>query len=134
MKNNNQLPLVLLLLRLSVFLVMLMWTIDKLVRPDHSAAVYQHFYLIGGLGKSVFMVIGIVELVLLVAFVAGLFKQYTYGAVFILHAISTVSSYKQYLAPFSDMNLLFYAAWPMLAACYALYTLRDQDTLWTIKV
>lgn len=133
MKNNKQLPLVLLLLRLSVFLVMLMWTVDKFVRPDHAAAVYQHFYLIGGLGKSVFMAIGILELLLLAAFVIGLFKRYTYGAIFILHAISTVSSYKQYIAPFSDVNLLFYAAWPMLSACFALYMLREHDTLWVIK-
>jgi len=133
MNNHNQLPLALLLLRLSVFLVMLMWTIDKFIRPDHAAAVYQHFYLIGGLGKSLFMAIGILELVLLVAFVAGLFKRYTYGAVLILHAISTVASYQQYFAPFADVNLLFYAAWPMLAACFTLYVLRDQDTLWTVK-
>jgi hypothetical protein len=26
-------------------------------------------------------------------------------------------------------NLLFFAAWPMLAACFALYLLRDLDTL-----
>jgi putative oxidoreductase len=31
-------------------------------------------------------------------------------------------------------NLLFFAAWPMLAACIALYLLRDQDTLLTVKI
>jgi hypothetical protein len=29
-------------------------------------------------------------------------------------------------------NLLFFAAWPMLAACIALYMLRDLDTRWTV--
>lgn len=28
-------------------------------------------------------------------------------------------------------NILFFAAWPMLAACFALYYLRDLDTRWT---
>ena len=32
-----------------------------------------------------------------------------------------------YLEPFD--HLLFFAAWPMLAACFALYLLRDDDTL-----
>jgi hypothetical protein len=39
----------LLLLRLSVFLVMLMWTMDKLLNPAHAVQVYTYFYRIGGL-------------------------------------------------------------------------------------
>jgi hypothetical protein len=27
---------------------------------------------------------------------------------------------------------LFFAAWPMLAACYALFALRDLDTKFTL--
>lgn len=36
---------------------------------------------------------------------------------------------RQYLHPFEGVNLLLFAAWPMLAACLALYALRDADTL-----
>jgi putative oxidoreductase len=57
-------------------------------------------------------------------------KRISYGGVLILHSISTLSSYRQYLDPFN--NLLFFAAWPMLAACVALYLLRDVDTKWTV--
>jgi hypothetical protein len=41
-----------------------------------------------------------------------------------------VAAYRPYLAPLS--NLLLFAAWPMLAACFALYTLRDLDTWWVV--
>jgi len=37
---------------------------------------------------------------------------------------------RQYLNPWQ--NLLFFAAWPMLAACVALYLLRDADTLLSV--
>ncbi len=47
--------------------------------------------------------------------------------VMLMCAVSTFSSYRQYLDPFD--NLLFLAAWPMLGACFALYTLRDLDTI-----
>lgn len=57
-------------------------------------------------------------------------KRLVYGLVLALHAVSTFSAFRQYLDPFS--NLLFFAAWPMLAACFALYYLRDLDTLWTV--
>ena len=113
-------------LRLSVFVVMGMWTLDKFVNPAHASRVYAHFYKIGGLGPGAFQVIGALELALLAAFVVGFRKRLTYGLVLLLHAVSTLSSWQQYLDPWE--HLLFFAAWPMLAACLALYLLRDQDT------
>jgi putative oxidoreductase len=123
---DQRAPLALLLLRLSVFLVMLMWTLDKWVNPAHATQVYAHFYSVRGLSPTVFYVIGGAELLLLLAFLIGLQKRFTYGAVLVLHAVSTVAVFRQYLSPFS--NLLFFAAWPMLAACFTLYLLRDLDT------
>ncbi len=117
----------LLSLRLSVFVVMLMWTLDKLVNPDHAARVFENFYLLGGLSPAAFRVIALAELALLGAFLLGARKRVSYGLVFLLHAVSTLAAYRQYLDPFN--NLLFFAAWPMLAACYALYMLRDWDTI-----
>ena len=132
--NENRVSLALFFLRISVFLVMLMWTLDKFVRPEHAARVYEHFYFIGGLSDIIFYGLAAIELVILLAFVAGLFKRLTYGAVLIFHAVSTLSTYKIYLDPFADgPNLLFFAAWPMLAACFALYYLRDQDTSYTLS-
>jgi hypothetical protein len=132
MANNNRSAVPLLLMRISVFLVMFIWTLDKFVRPEHAGAVYQNFYHIPGLGGSAFAAIAIVELLIIMGFLAGYKKKWTYGAVLVLHGISTITSYKQYLAPFAGGNILFFAAWPMLAACYALYILRDQDTMWVI--
>jgi putative oxidoreductase len=130
---DRRLPLVLLLLRLGVFIVMFMWTLDKFVRPEHAAGVYEYFYFLSGLPLGLFAVIGGVELLILIGFLVGFQKRFTYGAVLILHGISTVSSFRQYLAPFEDPALLFFAAWPMLAASFALYYLRDADSLWTVK-
>ena len=65
MSADRRLPLFLLLLRLSVFLVMFIWTIDKFVRPDHASSVYDYLYFISGLPQAAFHVIGAVELVIL---------------------------------------------------------------------
>lgn len=133
MNSRNRLPLTLLFLRLSVFLVMLIWTIDKFVQPQHASKIMEHFYFTAGVGNAAIYVLAGLELVLLVAFVAGMAKRSTYGLVLLLHGISTVSAYKQYLHPFQPTHLLFFAAWPMLAACFALYYLREDDVLWTVK-
>lgn len=127
----SKLPSALLSLRLGVFVVMLMWTLDKFVNPTHAAGIFANFYNLEGLGSALFYVIGALELALILAFVAGIAKKWTYGAIFLLHAVSTLSAWQFYLG-FS--NLLFFAAWPMLAACYALFVLRDHDTLMTVKL
>ena len=126
MQHSAKLANALLLLRLSVFLVMLMWTLDKFINPDHSAAVYANFYQLGGLGPQVFLIIGALELLLLLAFVTGFKKTFSYGLVLVIHAVSTLSTWQQYLDPFN--NLLFFAAIPMLAACWTLFSLRELDT------
>ncbi|MGF1537205.1 MAG: hypothetical protein ACFB4J_12075 [Elainellaceae cyanobacterium] len=129
---ESRLPIGLFLLRISVFLVLLMWALDKLVRPQHAAAVYENFYFLGGLGNSIFYIIGIVQLAIIVLFVLGLWKRWTYGLVLFMHAVSTFSAFRQYFNPFQDPNLLFFAAWPMLAACFVLFYLKDWDTKFTL--
>jgi len=128
--NQKRIANALLLLRLGVFIVMIMWTLDKFINPEHSGAVFENFYGIDGLSEATFMVIGLLQLVVVLSFAAGFMKRYSYGIILILHSISTFSSWQQYLDAFN--NLLFFAAWPMLAACMVLYMLRDMDTRWTI--
>lgn len=132
MYDENRLALALFFMRITVFGVMLIWTIDKFVNPDHATAVYAHFYGIEGLGAQVMMFIGIGELIILGAFLLGLFRTISYGAVLLFHAVSTLSTFEIYLTPFAEYHLLFFTAWPMLAACLALFMLREADTLFTV--
>jgi hypothetical protein len=129
MEPELRLRISLLSLRLGIALVFGFWAVDKILNPKHAAGVFEHFYGMAGISAGGFALFGALQAALTLAFVAGLAKRATYGAVLVLHAISTFSSFGQYLDPFQ--NLLFFAAWPMLAACLALYLLRDRDTLLT---
>ena len=133
MKQEDRLPLALFFLRLGVFVVFFIWTIDKLLRPEHAASIFERYYFLSGLGREAAYLIGAVEMLVILGFVLGLAKRYTYGAVLVLHAISTLATFAKYVAPFEAHNLLYFAAWPMLAACFALYVLRDSDTLWIVS-
>lgn len=132
MIENSRLSLSLLLLRVAVAVVMAIWAFDKLVRPEHAAAVFDGFYGLPGLSHGVFYAIGVVQLLVIAGFVAGFARTWTYGLVLAMHTVSTMSTWRQYLDPYDGPNILFFAAWPMLAACLALFLLRDQDRLWTI--
>ena len=129
MVNDKRLTFSLFILRLSVFFVMLMWTFDKFIKPEHTAAIFKGFYSISGLGNTVIFVMGAAQFLLIVLFFIGFKKTFTYGAVLALHAASTFSSFGKYLAAYEGPNLLFFAAWPMLAACVVLFIFREEDSV-----
>ncbi|MDP5254060.1 MULTISPECIES: hypothetical protein [unclassified Vibrio] len=120
----------LLSLRLGVFIVMFIWTLDKFMNPGHSVVIFQKFYSMDA-STSIIYLLGVAQLILVVAFLAGVAKRYTYGLILLMHLGSTLASFNQYLDPFK--HLLFFAAWPMLGACLTLYLLREFDTKWTLS-
>ncbi len=123
-KVQQQLGIALLALRLSIALVFIMWALDKVLVPEHAMKVFSGFYGLD-ISSGFSVALGIAQLVFIGIFVAGLWKNLTYLAILVLHSGSTFSSFAKYLDPFN--NLLFFAAWPMLAACFALYLLREHD-------
>jgi putative oxidoreductase len=131
--NEFKLKLSLLLLRIGVFIVFFMWAIDKLINPEHAVSVFSRYYFFDGLSINMAYIIGVIQLIFVLSFLFGIKKKITYGTVFLMHLASTLFSYQKYLEPWTPPNLLFYAAFPMLAAIAALCLLRDEDTLFTIK-
>ena len=58
MKTEEKLRVSLLLLRLGVFTVMFMWTLDKFVNPDHAIGIYKQFYFLDGLSAGIMYALG----------------------------------------------------------------------------
>ncbi len=127
-RKNTAVALFILRIGLGVFL--LLWSIDKLAVPEGAVRVFSTFYHLS-ISKTVAPVIGVLELLLSILILAGLWKKWTYGLGMVLHAISTVSTYNLLLSPFGK-NHLFIAAIPVLGAFIALFLMRDDDTLWII--
>jgi hypothetical protein len=65
--------------------------------------------------------------------VLGLKKRASYGLVLVLQLAAALSRVAHYAAPFEDGNILYFPGLPMLAACWILYLLRDQDTILSLK-
>ena len=128
---KKNLELALLGLRLGVALVLVMWGLDKLFNPGHTAAVFKAFYAIDSLNYSISYILGAIQLAIVVSFIVGFQKRWVTLLLLIMHLVSTLVSAERYFAPWS--NLLFFAAWPMLAALFTLYVLRDFDTRFSIS-
>lgn len=132
MVTDRKLKISLLALRLGVFIVFLIWTADKFVNPEHAAGIFKKFYFLP-IDVNMSYVLGGLQSLVLLAFMLGKFKFWTYGALLIFHAVSTFSSFPQYLNPYEGANILFFAAWPMLGALVALFLLKEEDTMFNLS-
>lgn len=133
MASYTKLQFSLFLMRITVFVVMFMWALDKFVNPGHAAAVWANYYFVKGLPAPVLYGVAVLQMVVYSGFLLGVRKTLCYGLVLLMHAGSTFLSYNAYLNPWQG-HLLFFAALPMLAACYALYVMRDSDTIFSMNI
>jgi hypothetical protein len=124
---SRRLALSLLLLRLTLGLFMMIWAFDKILNPSHGAAVLESFYGLSGIGEPIIRSLGIVQALIVVAFLLGLARTWSYGAVLLMHLVTTLVSWSAYLQPLE--NILFLAAWPILAALITLFLLRSNDRM-----
>ena len=89
--RSRELRVALLVLRVGLGVFLLLWSIDKMVAPEQTAKIFQFFYKTA-LPASFAPAVGALGAALSLAFLAGLWKTWTYGACLALHAISTLST------------------------------------------
>jgi len=118
----------LLLQRLAIGVFMAVWIVDKFVNPGHASGVFAKFYGLA-IGSAMPMVIGIVQAIILVAFLLGYRRGISYLLIFLMHGGSTLASWRVYAALYGEAgNLLFWAAIPVLAAMWVQFALRRHDS------
>lgn len=132
--KNNSTEIAVFSLRASLFILMILWAVLKIMNPGSygggggNPGIFESFYGITT-GPKIVLALGILQIVLLLAFALGLYKTITYGAVLLMNAASLLVSLPRILAPFSEYpNMLFIASVPVLGASLALFLMRKQDT------
>jgi len=128
--TKDRLPLALLVLRLGIFLVLIVWTLGKFIHPAQAISIYDSYYGMR-LGRSAVYALGVMELAVALAFVAGVWKRAVRAVVMAMVATTVMAPAGLYLHPYMDHILLFFAFWTMLAGSFALYYLRDLDVKWS---
>lgn len=129
---DSRLRVSLFVLRISVFVVFLMWIIDKLFNYEHSSGVVLHYYHLS-LPEWFLTSLGIAESVVLLMFLCGVKKTFSYAVILSAHTASTVASSWRLIPPYEVHQLLYFGSIPMLAACTALFLLRERDTLLSLR-
>ncbi|MEM1251186.1 MAG: DoxX protein [Cyanobacteria bacterium P01_H01_bin.21] len=132
MTSTRKLEIGLATIRITTAAFFLVWSIEKIVAPDIAQKVFARFYG-STISPGVSIAIGILQTAIVLLFLAGLFKLWTYGALLGMHAVSTLSSYEPLLNPYTPPNHLFWAAVPTLGAIIALFLMRQDDQLLTFS-
>ena len=132
MQLQQKLGIGLALIRLSTGIFFLVWSIEKIIHPEVIQRVFSRFYMME-ISSTASIAIGVIQTLIILAFMAGLFKIWTYGAILGMHAVSTFSTYKELFNPYEPPNHLFWAAVPTLAALIALFLLRKEDNMFVIS-
>lgn len=134
---NQRLKLCLFFCRAAVFIVFLIWTYDKLARPEHGIHMMVKFYYVPqGIAEALVLILGLIELVLLILFVLGFFKRFT-RAVFLFLSVLAVAApkvvigYYKAIAVEPHPTILYYTGFCLLACAFIVYYLRDYDTLYS---
>jgi len=128
MKETRRLELGLLTVRLAIAAFMAVWALEKIQHPEITQAIFQTFYF-ELTSTTLVMGLGAVQLLVVLAFAAGLMRLWSYGAILAMHAASVLVTLGQLANPYQSPNHLFWAGVPTLAAMLMLFLLRDADRL-----
>ena len=129
---NLRLPLF--LTRLSIFYFLLPWQVMRFTNPEQintNAQTYYHAE--GGVPGLASQIFGAAFIALLLLFVIGFAKRWTYLAVLVIHVGAILLSVQAYIWGLDSFRLIFLAAIPAAFAMGLLYTLRDHDTLLSVS-
>lgn len=120
------------IIRFSLALFFLVWAAEKIIAPEITQELFSTFYRIQ-ISASVSFIFGLFQLFVILAFMLGLFKTWSYGLLLGMHLVSTLSISRQLLNPYESPNYLLWAAVPVLGALIALFILRKRDHFLTLK-
>ncbi len=132
MERDSHVEISLMVMRLAMAAFLLVWTIQKLFVPAGAAGIFKNFYG-AELSASIVMGLGVAQLLIVLAFAAGVQKFWTYGAVLAMNAVTLVVSVPRLIAPYNGPSTLFWASVPVLAGSLALFLLRDRDRMASIS-
>ncbi|MDJ0616406.1 MAG: DoxX protein [Calothrix sp. MO_192.B10] len=133
MTDERKLQVSLAIIRISTAIFFLVWSLRKLIQPESTQKIFSSFYFMQ-ISPEISYVVGAIQTLIILMFLVGLFKTWTYGALLGMHIVSVLSTYQKLLNPYESPNTLFWAAVPALGGLIALFLLRDRDQWLTLKL
>lgn len=132
--DSRSLQFGLLLLRVTTGLFFLVWSLDKIVNPGHTLEVFESFYS-APISQEIALGLGIAQMLVVLAFLVGLWKTGTTLALLAMHTVAVGSTWSYLINPYGGQGfgLVFWAAVPVWAGLLLLWLARDKDRMWSLQ-
>lgn len=132
MIDDRPLAVALGVMRLTTGVFFLVWAAEKILAPELARRVFETFYF-SSPSEELLLATGLLQAVIVLAFMAGLLRFWTYGALLVMHTVSVVSTIPRLVDPFTVPNHLFWAGVPVWGLLFALFVLRNRDTFLAVR-
>lgn len=119
--------------RLAIFYFLLPWVLMRFTKPEGSKGIATKYYKLPEMSDMINTGIGVLWVLLLLAFLIGFKKRISYGLVLVIHALGTLFTLPFLMIGTEKMNIMFFAAIPVIGAMWLLYTLREHDTFLSLN-
>lgn len=122
----------LLILRLTLAVFLLQWSLEKFITPEMTARIFEGLYGFDvGVGLSA--AFGVGELLVTLGLFLGYQRRVSYGLAIAINVITALVSWRYILDPFGLFGLLerpnhlFISSVPIIGGYVVMYLLRDMD-------
>lgn len=123
----------LLFLRISLGWLLVIWGADKIFNVEHGMAVANKFYFGFLASEMLLSIAGILQVLVGLAVVVGVFRRWVYPAQILLNAASLFAVFASVIDPWGwfieGTNVLFYPSLIVFAGSLLLVAYRDEDSL-----
>ena len=127
MTIEKKLSIALLIIRLSIAAFFGIWASLKFYRPEWFENVFKNFYGLEFITRDMSTYVGILQMLLVLVFVLGLWRTFSYGALMLMQGAGVIGSLPNLMNWTQYPNNLMWAAVPALGAAIALFILRHND-------
>lgn len=138
MTQQRKIEIALLVIRLTCAVFLGLWATLKFHRPEWTQNIFKGAYRLSELGletlpPEVSYTLGGIQIIIVLAFAAGMFRFWTYGLMMLMSAAGVIGSFSSLLTYYNYPRNLMLTSIPTLGALIALFILRDMDNLFSLS-
>ena len=135
MTQDRRIEIALLIIRITAAIFMGLWATLKFHHPEWQRNIFEGAYNISffTVTDNLSYFLGTVQIIIILAFVSGFMRTWTYGLVMLMSAAGVLGSLGSFMTYYNYPKNLMLTSIPTLGALMALFILRDMDNLFSLS-
>lgn len=135
MEHTKRIQAGLLIIRVTAAIFLGLWATLKFHHPEWQRNIFEGAYNIGFLTitDNLSYFLGTVQIIIILAFVSGFKRNWTYAIVALMSAAGVLGSLGSLMTYYNYPKNLMLTSIPTLGALIALYIMRDLDNLFSLS-